>query len=143
MLVEPFKSVGILHFNEKRQAIRKKVNEPFESRAREFEGIKTHYDFFPKSDFLVYYDENDEVQAFDFFAQNPIFNGINLLTEPFIKLVKIFSELDTDLIVDETSFTSNKYGIGAHCPYTGQDGMSPPESVIIFNHDYYKNSGGR
>jgi hypothetical protein len=138
MLVEPFKSVGGLLFNEKRQSIREKVNETFEARVNEFGGKKEYFDFFPESDFIVFYDENDRAQAFNFFEQNPIFNGINLLTEPYTKLVGFFSELDTDVLVDETSFTSNKYGIGAYCPYKGKNGMSPPESVIIFNHGFYK-----
>ncbi len=138
MLVEPFKSVGGLLLNEKRESIRKKINEAFEAHVNEFGGKKEYFDFFPDSDIIVYYDKNNKAIAFEFFQQNPIFNGINLLMEPYTELVEMFSDIDSDLFIDETSFTSNKYGISARCPYKGKDGLASPESVIIFNHSFYK-----
>jgi len=137
MLVEPFKSVGNLEFNEKRQSIREKLDESVEPGMNEFGEKKEYFDFFPDSDIIVFYDENDRAQAFNFFEQNPVFNGVDLLSEPFVKLAEMFSNLDPSLEIDETSFTSYKYGIGANCPYKGKDGMATPESVIVFYHGYF------
>lgn len=137
MLVVPFQSVGDFYFNDTRGSLRSKVDERFQ------QGVKggiDYYDFFPESDFFIYYDENDKVNAFEFFSPRPIFNGVNLLMEPFESLVKTFSELDSELQCSSTEFTSYKFGIGANASFESESDILFPEAIIIFRKEYYAGS---
>jgi hypothetical protein len=139
MVVVPFKSVGNLSFDDSRQEIRRKLKEDFVAGAHEFGGIKELYDYFEKYDLKVIYDEHSNIAAFEFYkyAIGPIFNGVNLLTEPFVKLVNMFSELDPELENEFGEFTSNKYGIGAQIDYSKEPEIACADSVIIFRKGYY------
>jgi hypothetical protein len=139
MLVEPFKSVGNLLFTDTRQQIRGKLNESFVYGLKEDvnDDIKDYYDYFEHSGLFVYYDENDNVNAFEFFQANPVFNEVNLLTIHYNQLVKLFMELDTDLDVEYDRFTSYKYGVGASTNDDPESEMAIPEAIIIFRKGYY------
>lgn len=138
MIVIPFESVGLLSFKDKREEIRKKLNEEFTSGIKEFGSVKDYYDLFKTTDLMVSYDENDNINAFEFYKPNPVFNKINLLTEPFSNLIKLFLELDSELVIDDTGFNSYKYGIGIDAPYAStEDDKAAAESVIIYKKGYY------
>lgn len=134
----PFVSVGDLFFSDSRESLRKKLNEGFRAGVKEFEGIKDYYDLFKKSDLMVAYDKDDNINAFEFYKGDVIFNGISLLKEPYINLIEIFSKNDPGLVVNGTTVTSNKLGIGLNAPYAGtEDEDAFVESVIVFRKGYY------
>ena len=140
LLVEPYISIGPLRLNEDREIIREKINEPFDARVNEFDGLQDNFDYFTDSIFLVHYDKNNKAIAFEFFEEcehNLIFNGVDLRGLPFVELTNMFSEIDPSLFVDDSSFISNKFGISAYCPYTGTDGLAHSETVTIFAKGYY------
>jgi hypothetical protein len=140
MIVDPFKSVGDLFFNDSRPVIRKKINEPFISgiKGDEDDEIKDYYDYFEKMELFVYYDKDDKINAFEFFKPSPVFKGVNLLLERFDNLIKFFFEIDPDLISDSSSeFRSNKFGIGANVSDDSEAETAIPEAVIIFRKGYY------
>jgi len=139
MLIIPFKSVGNLFFTDSRREIRKKLNTQFSAGVNEFAGIRDFYDYFKEIDFKVGYDEHDNVDAFEFYinAQDPIFNGISLLSERFVNLVRMFSELDPELESGAGEFTSNKYGIGGLMDYSKDREIACANSIIIFRKGYY------
>jgi hypothetical protein len=139
VIVIPFKSVGNLFFSDSRQEIRRKINERFDSGAHEFGSLTELYDYFEEVDITVIYDKLGNVDAFTFhvYAQSPILNGVSLLTERFVDLVKMFSELDPELESDVGEFTSNKYGVGAHTDYSKEREIACADSVVIFKKGYY------
>lgn len=137
MLVEPFIRVGNLYFNDTKEQIRGKLNQKFEEGIKEFDSIKEYYDYFPALELFVYYNTNDNVNAFEFFKSNPVFNSLDLLTMTYSELVVVFSNLDPDLENGYNDFTSNKFGIGGNASDDPEDENSLPEAIIIFRKDYY------
>ncbi|MFN0290478.1 hypothetical protein [Pedobacter helvus] len=138
MNIEPFLKVGDLYFADSRTQIRSKLNESYTEGLNEFQGIKDYYDHFLTSEVLVYYDEKDHISAFEFYKGPISFNGIDLLVEPYGNLVKLFAGLDTDLKIEETGFSSRKYGIGVEAVYAAtEDQMASSDSVIVFKKGYY------
>jgi hypothetical protein len=138
MIIEPFLRIGDLHFNDSRKEIRIKINESHSEGLNEFQGIKDYYDYFLNSEIKVYYDEENSISAFEFYKGPLTFNGIDLLTESYENLVKLFCSLDSELKVEETGFTSRKCGIGIEAVYAAiEDQTAPAESVIVFKKGYY------
>lgn len=137
MLVDPYKSVGNLSFTDDREKTRALLNEEFEAGMKEFGSYKDYYDYFKDSGLFVYYNEEGGVNAFEFFEANPIFNGIDLLAEPYQKLVTMFKLLDAELVVEYDGFTSFKLGIGANTNDDTESESAMPEAIIIFKKGYY------
>lgn len=137
MTIIPFMSVGDLHFSDTREVIRRKLNCQFEIGVKEFGKVKEYYDYFTSKDLFIFYDENNRVNAFEFFDAPPIYEGLNLLQIPFKDLLKLFGDWDSNLIFDGLGFTSNKTGIGIGAPNFSDDPNCLPESVIVFRLGYY------
>jgi hypothetical protein len=137
MLITPFTSVGNLSFSDSRQTIRKKLSEPFDAGVHEFEGLKEYYDYFKLSDLKVGYDTNEVVNFFEFYEPKPVFNGIDLLTETFDKLIEMFTEMDPEFENNFGEFTTYKYGIGGIIDYSADEDLACAESIIIFRQGYY------
>jgi hypothetical protein len=136
MKIIPFESVGELLFTDERQELRDKVGGEYQPGVNDFEGFKEYYDFFPLSDLLIYYDEADRVNAFEFFSAGPEFRDIDILAETYSKLIELFTHFDPELEVEETGIDSAKFGIGIHAP-DSEDENDVPESVIIYKQGYY------
>lgn len=137
MIIDPYKSVGNLFFDDSRIVIRQKLNEKFEAGVKEFDGSSEYYDYFLESQLFVYYDKTDKILAFEFFEPNPVFDGVNILSKSYKKLLEILKKLDKDLKVDYNGFTSYKYGIGANTNDDPEDNDAMPEAVIVFRLGYY------
>lgn len=138
MIIEPFVGVGNLYFADSRKGIRNKLNENYTEGLKEFMGIKDYYDHFSASEIIVYYDEMDHISAFEFYKGTINFNGINLLAEPYGSLIKSFSELDLEIKIEATGFSSEKYGIAVEAVYAAtEDQMASSDSVFIFKKGYY------
>jgi hypothetical protein len=137
MLIDPYKSVDDLFFTDTRQEIRRKLNQTFDSGVYEFAGLKEYYDYFNTSGLKVLYDVNNNINAFEFFDPGLIFNGLNLTTEPFLKVFEMFSYIDPDLTGDATEFTSYKYGIGGIISYDTDSDIALAEAIIVFKNGYY------
>jgi hypothetical protein len=136
MNIIPFQSVGDLYFTDSREGLRDKLKEAYQSGEDDFEGIKEYYDYFPQREMLIYYDESDRVNAFEFFSPEPEFKDIDILAETYGKLVELFSVFDPELVVEETGFDAPKLGIGVHAPDSGDDN-DMAESVLIYRSGYY------
>lgn len=137
MLVDPYKSVGNLSFTYDRKQIRSLLNEKFEVGVKEFESYKDYYDYFRESGLFVYYDDEDKVNAFEFFEANPVFNGMNLLTMSYHSLIDMLKSLDSELIIEYDGFTSYKFGIGGNTSDDPENELAMPEAIIIFKKGYY------
>ena len=137
MTIVPFESVGILFFLDTREGIRKNLNEKYASGVKGEEDFKEYYDYFEASELFVYYDSDDNIQAFEFFKSNPIFKGINLFGISYSKLVRLFLEFDGNLDTGFDCFTSFEYGIGANAADEPDHEATLPEAVIIFKKGYY------
>ena len=76
-------SIGNLFFSDSRESLRKKLNEEYQAGVKEFEGIKDYYDLFKKSDLMVSYDKDDNINVFEFYKGDISFSGVRLLKEPY------------------------------------------------------------
>jgi hypothetical protein len=137
MLVVPYKSVGNLSFTDSREKIRASINEKFETGVKEFGSYKDYYDYFKEKGLFVYYDENDEINAFEFFEVNPIFNDTNLLAIPYHNLIDMFKSIDSELAIEYNGFTSYKFGMGGNTSDDPENELAMPEAIIIFKKGYY------
>lgn len=138
MLIEPYISVGNLYFTDNRIDVRNKLNESFDEGLKQHQGIKDYYDYFLISEVYVIYDEKNHISAFEFYKEPLCFKGVNLLVEPYGNLLKLFSELDPEIKIDGTGFSSEKYGIGIEAVYAStEDQMACSDSVIVFRKGYY------
>ena len=136
MKIIPFQSVGDLNFTDNRQTLRDKIGGEYQSGADDFEGVKEYYDYFPDREMLIYFNEADRVNAFEFFTPEPEFRDIDILSETYAKLIELFTVFDPELVVEDTGFDSAKLGIGVHAPET-EDANDLPESVFIYREGYY------
>jgi hypothetical protein len=137
MLVDPYKSVGNLSFTDDREKIRALLNAEFEAGIKEFGTYRDYYDYFKDSGLFVYYNEEGNVNAFEFFEANPVFNDVNLLTISYHNLIEMFKSLDPELSIEYNSFTSHKLGIGANTNDDPESELAMSEAIIIFKKNYY------
>ncbi|QKJ28808.1 hypothetical protein HQ865_03215 [Mucilaginibacter mali] len=134
MNIIPFQSVGDLNFTDERHVLRGKIDGEYQPGMNEFEGHTEYYDFFPEVDMLIYYDADDRVNAFEFFSQGPEYRDIDLLSETYADLLKLFKVFDPELIIEEDNFESAKAGIVVNA--TEPDDL--PESVLVYREGYYE-----
>ena len=137
MKITPYTSLENLFFTDTREEIRVKLSEKYEFGIKEFEDIKQYYDYFYDTKLYVYYNQIDEVIAFESFGGLVFYDGINLLETPFSRLLKLFSKIDDDVKVDYYGFTSFKTGIGIDAPEYIDNPDSLPHTVIVFRQGYY------
>ncbi|WDF77984.1 hypothetical protein PQ469_29290 [Mucilaginibacter sp. KACC 22773] len=137
MIIIPFKSVGSLHFSDTREDVRKKLNEKFTSGVKGKDNYKDYYDYFKQSELFVYYDEKGNINAFEYFKPNPIFNNVNLLETHYRDLVSLFQRFDPELTINYDEFTSLKYGIGVNTIDDPDEENAIPQSVVIFKRGYF------
>jgi hypothetical protein len=98
------------------------------------EGLLT--DAYPE--FFVYYKKPGLCSAIEFHKPAAVFfNGVNLLDEPYARVLDAFKKLDKNISIDKDGLTSNKLGIGLYSPSFKEVPSLPAESVIIFERGYY------
>lgn len=133
MNIIPFASVGELNFTDERHILRGKIDGEYQPGVNEFEGEKEYYDFFPDQDILIYFDDTDKVNAFEFFSPGPEYRDIDLLSETYTDLLELFKVFDPKLIIEEDNFESPLLGIVVNAT----DAEDLPESVVIYRKGYY------
>lgn len=86
----------------------------------------------------VYYKKSGVCEAVEFGSPaEPMFMENKLIGLPFKEVRKIFEKLDDSLEIDETGFTSYKFGIGVFVPKLKKSRSEPIQGVIVFEKGYY------
>lgn len=124
-------------FTDNKATIRKKTNAKFEPGKRGLGESAEQYDFFNTEGFFVYYDENENVTAFEFFEGDLFLEGVNILTLPYNSLVKHLATMDPDLHIEYNGFTSYNCGIGGNTNDDPNDPAALIEAIIVFKPGYY------
>lgn len=95
-------------------------------------------DAFKDKGIHVYYKNPGVCEAIEFGTPSePIFLGHKLVGLPFKEAKKIFEKLDDSLDIDETGFTSYRFGIGVFVPTLKKSKSEPIQGVIVFEKGYY------
>lgn len=86
----------------------------------------------------VFYKKPGVCEAIELFAPAlVIFNGEYLIGNSFSKVKDFVLQFDEKLQIDETGFTSLKFGFGVYAPFAESEPLEPVEGVIVFEKDYY------
>jgi len=137
MEIIPFKSVGNYTFTDSRQSLREEVGLEYQVGVDDLGGNKEYYDFFPGADLLIYFDENETVNAFEFFSPEAEYKDIDILSETYSKLIELFTVFDPTIVIDEDGFDAPALGIRVHAP-DSENENDQPESVLIYRKGYYE-----
>ena len=136
--IEPYKSVGPIKFGMSRPEIRDVLQiepKPFRKTLSSLIASDAYDDI----GVHVHFDESGGCCAVELAAPaNPTFRGQSLLGQPLSTLRRQFEEVDDTLEVDETGFTSHKFGIGLFAPFAEDSPEDPVEGVIVFKRGYYR-----
>ncbi|QVK19258.1 ABC transporter ATP-binding protein [Mycoplasmatota bacterium] len=86
----------------------------------------------------IFYKKPGVCEAIEFFNPAVVtFNDINLMNMSYQEIKDLFFKLDKNIQVDDTGFTSYKYGIGVYAPFADECPLDPIEGIIIFEKGYY------
>lgn len=137
LVINPYIGIGNLKLGMTQSQIRSTLNSSFESFNRN-QYSEIPEDHFSDLGIFIEYKQPDVCDSIQLVKPlNPIWRGKQLLDTPFSELVKWFLEIDPDRELDDTGFTSYKYGVGVYAPNYKEDPDCLPESIIIFSKGYY------
>lgn len=130
MEIIPYVSAGLLKLNMKKREIQSIIDESPEAFTKWEEEPAEHY---VQSGIIVYYNEDGETSnAFEFVQNsNPTLNGVNYLTKKYATAKSLLRELDNEIVEDEDTIITFKYGISL---YILNDKV---ESLLVFEEGYY------
>ncbi len=134
-LINSYKGAGKLLFGMSRS----QIENLFSYQPRRFLKFKEdEYQTDVYEDCYIYFKAPDVCEAVEFFSPaEPIFENIDLLTEPYSKTKELFLQLDRDSICNEDGIISKKLGVGIYAPNAVEEPMCLPEGVIVFEDGYY------
>lgn len=133
--IKPYIGVGCIQLGMKREDVRKCFNNVYrESKKGSSNGNNS--DAFTCC--YVYYNKRDICEAIEFFGDARVtMSGILMLGESYSKVKKYIESMDNFISIDDSGFTSFKYGIGIYAPFAQDEPDEPVESVIVFQKGYY------
>jgi len=135
--IKPYIGVGSVEFGMTDSQVRSVVGGEF----RQFKKTpisETLTDAFSDKGIHVYYKKPGICEAIEFGSPaEPTFMGQRLIGIPFNEVVKMFEIYDNSIEIDETGFTSYKYGIGVFVPTLKESMNESVQGVIVFEKGYY------
>jgi hypothetical protein len=137
LVINPYIGIGDLKLGMTQSQIRNTLNSDFRSFIRN-KYSEMPEDHFPALGIFIEYKQPGictSIQVFE--PLNPIWRGKQLLNTIFSELSQWFLEIDPDRELDDTGFTSHKYGIGVYAPYYEAEPDCLPESIFVFSRGYY------
>ena len=127
--IKPYERVGTIKFGSNRETVRKDNGNFKEFRKSRFSKNSTD-DF---SSFHVFYNEDDRVEAVEFFREsNLYFHDIQLFTQSYGDLKTRLNALDSNNTEDESGIIYKTLGFSVYSP----DGKQV-ESILVFEKGYY------
>jgi hypothetical protein len=137
LVINPYIGIGDLKLGMTQAQIRNTLNSEFRSFVRN-KYSEMPEDHFPVLGIFIEYKQPGictSIQVFE--PLNPIWRGKQLLSTIFSELSQWFLEIDPERELDDTGFTSFKYGIGVYAPNCEEEPNCLPESIIVFSKGYY------
>jgi len=126
-IVNPCVGFNNVQLNEKREDVRIKLGQFNEFKKNKF-SKNTSDDF---GDIHVYYDENDTVEAVEFFEGEVFIRSDKLFPIDKTSLFEILKEIDNNTVLTEDSISSKELCISAYAP------GEKAESLLIYREDYF------
>jgi hypothetical protein len=137
LVINPYIGIGDIKLGMSQSQIRNIVNSDFKSFTRN-EYSEMPEDYFSNLGILIEYKEPGMCESIQLVEPlNPIWRGKQLLNTPFSELDRWFLEIDPDRELNDSGFTSYKYGIGVYAPNYEEEPDWLPESIIVFTRGYY------
>ncbi|WP_160143887.1 hypothetical protein [Chryseolinea soli] len=133
----PYKAFGKILLGMSKEEVRSLIRSPVTEFYRNEFSI-TPTDSFEELGLFVSYDEQLKCEAFEIRTPSePIFQGVNLLAGTYESLRNWISEMDKEIVEDNTGLTSFKFGFGLYAPDKNEDPLQNCEGVIVFREGYY------
>ena len=135
-IIKPYKGAGQVNFGMTRDEVAFTLRETPESFKKSEEDLFETDAF---SSCFVYYKEPGICEAIEFIEPAKIkFIDVSLFEIPYREIEAYFLKQDKDIEIDESGFTSYKFGVGIYAPLAYDSPDDRIESVIIFEKGYYK-----
>jgi hypothetical protein len=136
-VINPYIGIGDIKLGMTRPQIRDTLNSSFESFTRS-QYSEMPEDYFPDLGIFIEYKQPGICKSIKVVAPfNPIWRGKQLLASPFSELSQWFLEIDSERELNDTGFTSFKYGIELYAPYYDEEPDCLAECIMLFNRGYY------
>ena len=125
----PYFGAGRTNLDSTKDEIRKIIG-PFKEFKKTKFSKNTTDDF---SYFHVFYDEQNKVEAIEFFSSTEfLFKGKNLFSLQFIELKNFLRDLNYDIFEDESGLRSEDIGLSIYSP-----DKKDIETILIYRKGYY------
>jgi hypothetical protein len=135
--IKPYVGFDQIKFGMTADAVRSGIGGKFHQFEKTFDS-EMLTDAFEDKGIHVYYKKPGVCEAIEFgYPADPLFMGNNLIGEPFKEVKKIFLKLDDSIEIDDTGFTSYKFGIGVFVPTLKKSTNEIVQGVIVFEKGYY------
>lgn len=134
--IKPYQGAGNLLFGMTTQEIKDLLKtEPQKFKKTNIDEYETD----AYNGFHIYYRNPGVCEAIEFFTPSEVlFMGVNIMGEQFLKVKDLIEQYDSEIEIEETGFTTYKYGFGVYAPYAEDEPNEPVEGVIIFEKGYYE-----
>lgn len=135
--IKPYIGVGSIEFGMTESEVRSVIGGEF-CQFKKTPASEMLTDAFSDKGIHVYYKKPGICEAVEFGnPAEPTFMGNKLIGIPFKEVKKLFEKLDDTIEVDETGFTSYKFGVGVFVPTLKKSKNEPIQGVIVFEKGYY------
>lgn len=135
LVIRPNEGVGPINFGMSRDEVRHLFAE--EPRIKASEG-RVPSDYFSSIELLVHYADDQTVEAIEIGGGGDVeFLKAQLLKRPFQEVVSWMRTMDRRLQIDDTGFTSLRFGVGVYAPQAAKSLDAIVDGVIAFRPGYY------
>lgn len=135
-----YKSVGHLNFTDSYTTIKTKLKKyDLDENVKKFMDKRYPRIYIKELDLMINFQEDgNSVRFFEFFelSKDIFLNNVNIKKEKYSNLMKIIKNEEPNLEVEESDFTSRKFGFRAGCCAGSSDNSNELDSILIFNKDY-------
>jgi hypothetical protein len=134
--VRPNDGAGAITFGMTREQVRRLLSDEA-ARVKATDSV-VPADYFAQRGMIVHYTDDGLVEAVELgsLAEPEVF-GEPIVGRPFDEVLTWLRSHDPRVEVDESGFTSFRFGIGAYAPHASKSASDPIEGVIVFRPGYY------
>ncbi len=139
MKIKPFEGIDNINFDDNYNEVKNKLRSKYEEDMNHFMDKKYPRLYIKELDLIIcFYEDYKSIRYFEFHKESKeiIFQGVNLINKEYSELLKFIKEIDSNIEIDESDFTSKKLGITVGREVVDSKYSEEITSIVIFDDKY-------
>lgn len=139
MDIKPYKSVGGLYFTDNYNSIKNKLQYSIEETIIDVAGKQYPQIYVKDLDLIINFkEEGESIRYFEFYSESNklLLDDIDITKVSFEFLLKKIKKEDKEIIIEDSSFESKKYGINVSRKLIDSNYLNEIDTVLIYSKEY-------